>query len=394
MRFGWVDFSSEERRRVMQAIKALETSGTIDELGIGVIRDGFADQMFPGISVLQTRAKYYITVPDIYRSAMRDTSLKSPNEVSDFIHGEEDKIAASLRDKGNYGVIGERGPVRYKPSFIYWSGLRTFGIVRSGKISQSAIVRKIAAFHRRDENAEAGRYDRSDELDDESSNLYDVSADFNFFEGNVDSSTLDLSKREAEYLYEKIKSSQAKDSLLVWLLDYSISNGIPEKLDDIDKSLLPQNMGNVLARAIDFRNLIYGAHLLYNVLYAQHLHMDGERQRFEDAYSNWRNKFDFDSFDEEAVLSAARAGRNSDKQFIRDFYRYAKTNDDKIRTLIRERERFKKQGNSKLFIDVPEGADIKYSSVHDFELEYRYSTVKTIIEDIAAGLKREDKANV
>lgn len=394
MGFGWVDFSSEERKRIVQALKALETSGTIDELGIGVIRDGFADQLFPGISVLQTRAKYYITVPDIYRSAMRNKSLKSPKDVSDFIHKEEDDIAASLRDKGNYGVIGERGPVRYKPSYIYWSGLRTFGIVRSGKISQSAIVRKIAAFHRRDENAEAGKYDSSDELDDESSSLYDISADFNFFEGNIDSSTLDLSKREAEYLYEKIKSSPAKDSLLAWLLDYSISNGIPDKPDDIDRSLLPQNMGNVLARAIDFRNFIYGAHLLYNFLYAQHLHMDEESKRFEDDYNKWRSEFDFDSFDVEAVLSAARAGRNSDKQFIRDFYTYAKTNDDKISTLIRERERFKKQGNSKLFIEVPAGADIRYSSVHNFKLEYRYSTVKTIIEDIVAGLKREDKENV
>ena len=119
MRFGWVDFSSEERKRIIQAIKALETSGTIDELGIGVIRDGFADQLFPGISVLQTRAKYYITVPDIYRRAMRNKILKTPDSVSQFIHKEEDGIAESLRKKGNYGVIGERGPVRYKPSQIY-----------------------------------------------------------------------------------------------------------------------------------------------------------------------------------------------------------------------------------------------------------------------------------
>lgn len=393
MRFGWVDFSSEERKRIIQAIKALETSGTIDELGIGVIRDGFADQLFPGISVLQTRAKYYITVPDIYRRAMRNKMLKTPDSVSQFIHKEEDSIAESLRKKGNYGVIGERGPVRYKPSQIYWNGLRTFGIVRDGRISQAAVVRKIAAFHRRDENAETNKYDKSDEADDESSNLYGIRSDFNFFEGNVDCSTLDLSRKEAEYLYEKIKSSSAKDSLLAWLLDYSLSNGIPEKLEDIDRSLLPKDMSNVLARAIEFRNFIYGAHLLYNRLYAEHLHMDKESDGFDKKYDDWQATA-FDGIDVEAVLSAARAGRNSDKQFIRDFYTYARTDKEKTCELIRQREHFKKQGNSKLFIEVPEGADIKYSSVHNFKLEYRYSTVKAIIEDIVAGLKREDGANV
>ena len=35
----------------------------LDELGIGLIRDGFSDLFFPGTSTIQTRAKYFFIVP-------------------------------------------------------------------------------------------------------------------------------------------------------------------------------------------------------------------------------------------------------------------------------------------------------------------------------------------
>ena len=63
---GWVDFSSEHREKVKSVIDLLSTPGVIDELGIGVIRDSFSDSLFPGISTIQTRAKYFLTVPRIF----------------------------------------------------------------------------------------------------------------------------------------------------------------------------------------------------------------------------------------------------------------------------------------------------------------------------------------
>ena len=54
---GWVDFSNEDRDRVKHALSQLAQPGTLDELGIGGLRDAFADLMFPGFSTLQTRAK-------------------------------------------------------------------------------------------------------------------------------------------------------------------------------------------------------------------------------------------------------------------------------------------------------------------------------------------------
>ncbi|MFM7930784.1 MAG: DUF6361 family protein [Pirellula sp.] len=64
---GWVDFSSDHRERVKSVIDQLSAPGVIDELGIGVIRDSFSDELFPGLSTIQTRAKYYVTIPRIFK---------------------------------------------------------------------------------------------------------------------------------------------------------------------------------------------------------------------------------------------------------------------------------------------------------------------------------------
>ena len=60
---GWIDFSSEHRDRVKTVLDLLATPGVVDELGIGIIRDAFSDMFFPGITTIQTRAKYFIVIP-------------------------------------------------------------------------------------------------------------------------------------------------------------------------------------------------------------------------------------------------------------------------------------------------------------------------------------------
>ncbi|GEO11803.1 DUF6361 family protein [Segetibacter aerophilus] len=54
---GWIDFSPAHRDKVGAALDLLRPEGMVDELGLGSLRDGLANQMFPGISTIQTRAK-------------------------------------------------------------------------------------------------------------------------------------------------------------------------------------------------------------------------------------------------------------------------------------------------------------------------------------------------
>ncbi|MGH3706350.1 MAG: DUF6361 family protein, partial [Agromyces sp.] len=55
---AWLDTSTDEQRRVREVIALFSQQESRDELGIGQIRDALSDHLFPGTSVLQTRARY------------------------------------------------------------------------------------------------------------------------------------------------------------------------------------------------------------------------------------------------------------------------------------------------------------------------------------------------
>ena len=61
MKLGYIHSNREEQTRVMQVLKMTSESVALDELGIGRIRDAFADRMFPGISTLQKHMKFSLS---------------------------------------------------------------------------------------------------------------------------------------------------------------------------------------------------------------------------------------------------------------------------------------------------------------------------------------------
>ena len=70
MQLGWVDFSKEDREKVLDVMCLLQEQGAVDELGIGLVRDGFANYFFPGTSTVQTRAKYFLIIPYVLQEAV------------------------------------------------------------------------------------------------------------------------------------------------------------------------------------------------------------------------------------------------------------------------------------------------------------------------------------
>ena len=77
MEIGWIDFSKKERSKVLNALASLKEKGTLDELGISPIRDGFAELFFPGTSTLQTKAKYFLLIPYACRTAVNTFCFSS-----------------------------------------------------------------------------------------------------------------------------------------------------------------------------------------------------------------------------------------------------------------------------------------------------------------------------
>lgn len=63
MEIGHIKFSAEERNNIFKVIQSIRDNQAIDELGIGRIRDAFSNKMFPGMSTLQNRSKYFTVLP-------------------------------------------------------------------------------------------------------------------------------------------------------------------------------------------------------------------------------------------------------------------------------------------------------------------------------------------
>lgn len=82
MQLGWVDFSKEDREKVLDVMSLLQEQGAVDELGIELVRDGFANYFFPGTSTVQTRAKYFLIIPYVLQEAV---SGKYGNRVPDIL---------------------------------------------------------------------------------------------------------------------------------------------------------------------------------------------------------------------------------------------------------------------------------------------------------------------
>ncbi len=96
MQLGWVDYSREERETIKELLKVLGESGSLDELGVGIVRDSISDLLYPGTSVLHTRAKYYILIPELFKKAMK-SGLTTGAEVRNLINTDQDRIARALR---------------------------------------------------------------------------------------------------------------------------------------------------------------------------------------------------------------------------------------------------------------------------------------------------------
>jgi hypothetical protein len=69
--FAWLDFTDVERDRALELIGLFRDHDTVDELGVLTIWEAIADQLLPGLSTIQTRARYFFFIPWIYQRLER-----------------------------------------------------------------------------------------------------------------------------------------------------------------------------------------------------------------------------------------------------------------------------------------------------------------------------------
>ncbi len=63
----WLDLTATDRDKVRRVLDLFKEQGTVDELGLGSLRDVLSNALFPGTSVLHTRLRYLLFIPWIYR---------------------------------------------------------------------------------------------------------------------------------------------------------------------------------------------------------------------------------------------------------------------------------------------------------------------------------------
>lgn len=386
MQIGFIDFSKEERNKILATLKLLGTQTALDELGIGVIRDAYADILFPGISTIQTRAKYFVLIPYLFQKAAK-LNLQSGAQVRKWLTAAEDKLVQTLVDNSDdseNGIIGKRAlgqkrTVKMRPSGIYWNGLRTFEILRGTGVSLSAACSMIAASSKM--KAELTVVTDGETFDDRDAASYDsilfspISPE-NDFEKEA---AILLTKKEAEFLAYKIsQSTLTKNTLLNFLIKNKLDCN---SFDDIPEDILPKALRKDYQLARDFSDFIIGAHIRYNVIFSEY-----QDDEMKDEWNQWRNTFVVHDFSLDDILSRISCNDLTER-FCREFLTLVYQNDvNAIDELIVHREKQIKGDRAKL----RKPTEYRYNydrPIHFYRLDFRFGTAKTIIHDIITGLE-------
>ena len=393
MEIGFIDFSKEERNKILSTLKLLGEQNALDELGIGVIRDAYADLLFPGISTLQTRAKYFVLIPYLFEEALIQAEhgkLHSGREVQRWIQATEDKLVGTMvanSAPGATGIIGsmalkQKRSVKTKPSAIYWSGLRTFGILRNERFSLSTACAATMQTATRRNEVEL-KIDEDSFDDATATNAGDTLFLPIHPEYIVEKeATIELTYKEADFLRTCIQRSPfTRGSLLAFLVKIQL---VCSSFDDIPEDLLPNDLRRDYLLAKEFARFIYGAHIRYNVIYS-----NGMDDAVTAMFHQWRQMFLQKPFDLDAILN--RVPCNSALEgFCRDFLDAVNRNDvSAMDNAIIEREKQVKGDRAKLCKPKEYQYDPR-RPIHLYMLDFRFGRANVIIQDILTGLEVAD----
>src|SRR5699024_6811759 len=372
--FAWLAVDAEQRRRMMEAVDQFRDETTIDDLGVGAIRDAFSDTLFPGTSTLQTRLRYVLFIPWLMLEASKRPTA---GEMAERYHDlERDFIGALERGTNDDepGIIGRRAgkTLQRVPSVVYSGMLAQWGILERGLNSREFSTR-VEAGRRLDAEApptEDGGIAGEripDGLDPALPAPPDHllrSADFPLLPGEVD------------YLREAITRTNP-GTLIARLVQEHPAGWIdggtapstpwaPEILDLLNHQA-DGELRSLLDLAERFSLHIHGANLLYNLLLAEATSSDPERFRddrvahYRDRLASWADETaasrPFDSEDLLALgqLMAARRRNYTDRtrSFLERWCELTRSpnavaDSTAARQVITNRERLVKQGRARL----------------------------------------------
>ena len=301
MQIGFVNFNTEEKKRVAKMMQLLQESEAIEELGTGRVRDHFSDTLFPGTSTLQHHAKYFAVLPSLYyHAAYKSKTLhtKYNDDAERYIREAEIQITRQLAESGGTpqsGITGIntykdamvdwRKYVKYDPTYIYGSGMARYGIIPDAGIYR--LIREISTKRRDDPHSQKDTDNDitgdADELTGDRQPIKTCGETYHFFDGKAMS--LALTEREATFLRDRINDT-CRGTLLSFLIEGR--NDIPPALDYYGVGSIIDGVdgtvADVYAKSVLFSKLMHLLDWRFNYCYYSSFGNTDKAARCDTAY--------------------------------------------------------------------------------------------------------------
>ena len=394
---AWLDTSAEERRKAQECLALFLQRESRDELGIGQIRDAFSDLLFPGTSVIQTRARYFLFVPWIFLEGER-LGYSGPALLR-WAENRERRLVEALRNAGEKrGLIGRvAGPaVKTLPSTIYWSGLSRYGILTADVAADQLVPREQVRDAAMEEFGTRAQGNWEPTIPPAPEGFPSAVQD-----------GFRLTADEAAWLRERMLRA-APGTLLAHLLTSSTPPQPDSEApwDDPVSHGASENMREVLTHARAFSLALNGAALLYNLLIGERYEQLGfnkipdPAETYRELLAEWArdceeasdllSKWDRKAFWQLVLTGNPRIGEAT-QTFVNEWLdavqagKPSRAADDQgLRELVSRRERSQKRDQSRLTNDRLLGNWLGASGTA--RLTYRWDTVRQIVTDIHEGL--------
>lgn len=403
--FAWLDYSARERRTMLEVVDLFRDKGTVDELGLGTIRDAFADRLFPGTSTLQSRTRYWLFIPWLYQR-LEAEKTKSADMDARARQRQAELVRALVNGGESEGVIGieAKDKVLRPPSFVYWAGLSRYGLFlhawSMGRYHASLDSFYRSAGNRRSEGDEP-------ELIDQAYRNWHAGLPQPPV-GWTEQTTFQLTRPEAEYLRERF-ITKSGGSMLAWALQH------PANLDDVHAPWqhprideVPRSLGRIVDVGERFSLLMYGAVLVYNTALAELAASRGQPRstladEYRESYARWAEERivprlaelrAWDRAELWAVVGEMLRGRiGRTREFSEQWMTSlladpaAALDHPEVRRLIARREQVMKGGLARL--NNPSALERWNGRSGVYELTYRWGQGRTLLRDIARGLRTQ-----
>ncbi|WP_340116156.1 DUF6361 family protein [Pelagibius sp. 7325] len=385
---AWIDFDEAERQRAQRIMALFQERDSRDELGLGAIRDSISDHLFPGTSTIQTRLRYMLFVPWIFRSLEgRDGS---EIELAAQARAMEVQLTEALKAGGETnGVFGRDAGAKLQrlPSSVYWAGLGAWGI-RHFEGSIDSYFASLPGLKRRrlllDKEAKADGQ-REDgfwhpTLPEMPINL-------------LESTVFKLSPDEAQFIVDRLVVSHGQ-SLLTVLARSRMKAECDYIWTHPNLADFPAAARRLVGHAEIFSDVMHGAALLYNLALSELRENEEWIEHYQGWMQEWAAELDGSAIEHwsledfwDAVAHPSHTIQPLARRFVAEWRDLALSgaselqNSTRARDLVRARERRLKTTQSRYVnravLDRWSGA----SGTMPFS--YRWDVVQSHLKDLA-----------